>query len=287
MSALIDRLERKSTLYRAENFVQRMQALDLLELHTLDDSALFADAEQPELMQRAGQSRQKLADANDALFAHLLQSVRAGDRAAVYRTFRRVDRQIARDADDDLLGYDELDMLANGLLEVASVPEEPDSYQSDMVFYQPTPARVILRLIDVLRPSKDDLLYDLGSGLGHVPILVNLLTGIRTCGIELQDAYYRYSVECLDKLALPDTTFIHADARDADYSAATIFYLYTPFQGEILQQVLRQLQAQSAGRAIRICAYGPCVLEISRQPWLRATFQAGRHEGRLAIFTSL
>ena len=42
-----------------------------------------------------------------------------------------------------------------------------------------TPARVILELVDRARPRPDQLFIDIGSGLGLVPLLVHLLTGVR------------------------------------------------------------------------------------------------------------
>jgi hypothetical protein len=42
-----------------------------------------------------------------------------------------------------------------------------------MVPYQPTPVRHILHLIAAAMVAEDDVFVDLGSGLGHVPLLVS------------------------------------------------------------------------------------------------------------------
>jgi hypothetical protein len=291
ISAVIDRLEQDHNLYEAGNFIERMKAIDVLELQLLEDIEQADDttlmgSENMRLAQRAEALKQNLADANEQLFAHLLQSIQSNDRSAVKQYFRQAEQQISRD-DDDNLGYDELDMLVNGLLEVDFGPAEPDERDAEMFFYQPTPARIILRLIDQLHPTPEDTFYDLGSGLGHVPILVNLLTDSKTKGIELEGAYFRYSNDCLNKLGLRDVEFIHADARHVDYSNGTIFYMYTPFQGEMLRQVLRILEVQSERRQIRVCTYGPCTLQVSQQRWLQPIYQTGKREGSLAIFSSL
>jgi hypothetical protein len=195
-------------------------------------------------------------------------------------------RQTATNIDEENIGYDELDILLNGLMEVPIVPGEPEERDPDMVFYQPTPARIILKLIERLDMSADDVFYDLGSGLGHVPIAVNLLTGITTRGIEIEESYFRYSTECLKKLCLTDVDFMNVDAREASYDDGTIFYMYTPFQGEILRQILSKLESQSQRRQIKLCTYGPCTALISKQSWLQPIYQTGKAEGRFGLFSS-
>ncbi len=289
ISAVIDRLGQNHILYEAGSFVDRMKALDVLELQMLDNiepenDGKLTEAEKLRLKQRAEALKQKWADADERLFSQLLRSIRSNDLAVVKRCYAEAEQQISRKADDDLLGYDEIDMLTNGLLEVSSVPAEPEERDGDMIYYQPTPTRIIMKLIDKLHPTHEDTFYDLGSGLGHVPIVVNLLTGIRTKGIEIERAYCRYSLERLKKLGLSNVEFINADARNVDYHDGTIFYMYTPFRGEILRQVLSKLEALSERRPIRICTYGPCTLQVAKQNWLQPIYQTGKHEGSLGIF---
>lgn len=288
INAIIDHLEQNHVLSMLENFIERMKAIDALELQWLDEieqlnNTGLSGAEMSSLMQRTAVLKQKLDAADERFFTHLLVTIRANDRSTIREYFRKAEQQISHRT-DDYLGYDELDMLVTGLLEVASVPAEPEERHADMIFYQPTPARIILKLIDELHPSSDDIFYDLGSGLGHVPILVNLLTDIKTKGVELEGAYFQYANKCLKKLCLANVEFIHADARHVDYSDGTLFYMYTPFQGEVLRQVLMKLEAQSERRPIRVCTYGPCTLQVSKQPWLQPIYQTGNQEGRLAIF---
>jgi hypothetical protein len=65
-------------------------------------------------------------------------------------------------------------------------------------------------------------------------------------------------------------TFIQQDARAADFSSGTIFYLYTPFVGTILSAVLDSLRRETAGREIRVCTYGPCTPTVAKERWLEA-----------------
>ena len=65
-----------------------------------------------------------------------------------------------------------------------------------MVFYQPTPGRIIFELVERAALQKHDTFYDLGSGLGQVVILVSLLSGARAKGIEFDPAYCEYARRC-------------------------------------------------------------------------------------------
>jgi trans-aconitate methyltransferase len=142
-----------------------------------------------------------------------------------------------------------------------------------MVFYQPTPARHILRFIQLSALSASDALVDLGSGLGHVSILASILTGAQCIGIEAEQAYVETARECARSLQLKRVTFVRQNAIEADLAAGTVFYLYTPFTGETLKTMLGRLQKESGERPITICTLGPCTSNVAREPWLSTSSQ--------------
>jgi hypothetical protein len=72
------------------------------------------------------------------------------------------------------------------------------------------------------------------SGLGHVPLLVSMMTGAQSLGVEVQAAYVASARKCAQSLRLSRVQFIAQDARHADLSRGTMFYLYSPFKGSIL-----------------------------------------------------
>src|SRR5262249_9623769 len=97
-------------------------------------------------------------------------------------TFRRYVGDSRHDTRDDVQ-YDDLDTLVAGILSTDRVVEDgPVELDPEMVPYQPTPARLILVLIQQIRPTERDVFVDVGSGLGTVPMLVSLLTGARAVG---------------------------------------------------------------------------------------------------------
>lgn len=136
-------------------------------------------------------------------------------------------------------GYGALDLFLQKLFPGGPLPEATVTLEPEMVCYQKTPAHLILEATRYLEPS--DVFVDLGSGLGQPSILVNLLTGIPAMGVEIDPAYHAYAVRAAEILELADVTFINADAREADLSKGTVFFLYTPFRGNVLQTVLQRL----------------------------------------------
>jgi len=126
----------------------------------------------------------------------------------------------------------------------------------------------------------------LGSGLGQVTILINLLAGITARGIEFEPAFCDYAGDCAANLSLSNVTFINADARKADYSEGTVFFMFTPFRGEILQEVLEMLRKESLRRKIKIITYGPCTPLVAFQNWLNFATPGGNDLYRLGFFSS-
>jgi hypothetical protein len=81
-------------------------------------------------------------------------------------------------------------------------------------------------------------------------------------------------------------TFHNVDAREADYTDGTFFFLYTPFTGRILQAVLARLETEARTRSITIAAYGACTSDVARQPWLRPVVEQAFEYDTLTLFTN-
>ena len=266
-------------------FDRRAAALELLEVHVLDRLQHLEELAplEPALLGLRGRAmtlHQCLEAANRRLLRRLRLRIAAGKYTpgGLKSALARYAGPGRRD------GYDVLDRLVGGLLAVAPPSEPRVGLEPEMVAYQPTPARAILTLIDraCLRP--DDTLVDMGSGLGHVVILVALLCGARARGIEVEPAYCDYARRCAARLNVPRVEFIQGDAREASLADGTVFFLYTPFRGALLRQVLERLRAEARARPIQVCTYGPCTAEMAGVSWLRPgdSPDAGAHE--VAVF---
>jgi hypothetical protein len=114
--------------------------------------------------------------------------------------------------------------------------------------------------------------------------LASILTGNRALGVEFQPAYVASAQESAQRLHLRHVRFVAADAREADLSGGTVFYLFSPFTGSILTDVLSRLRKENAERPIRICSLGPCTGILNDQKWLEAC--APPDPERIAVFKS-
>jgi hypothetical protein len=288
---LIDVLERlveqfdenEALLLDPSQLRQRVEALDLLDSH-------FTDAPQPisantaELYRRARAIYARLEAVNCELYGGIRDEIQRGGRPGALLRWAASSAEM-----DDVagptngMGYDYLDELISGVFQFEEPDDEPVR-RAEMVSYQPTPARHIFHLIGLTALTATDVLVDLGSGLGHVPLLAAILTSARSIGIELEGTYVERARQCAQRLNLNRVTFIQQDARAADLSTGTVFYLYTPFTGSILSSVLRRLKREAATRPIRICTYGPCTSVVAGESWLEATAAPVPH--RIALFRS-
>jgi SAM-dependent methyltransferase len=183
-------------------------------------------------------------------------------------------------------GYDALDLLVGGLFEPEPPPPESQARQPEMVHLERTPARVILELVDRVPLTPADHFYDLGCGLGSVILLFQLLTGVQATGVEIEPAYVAYARQQSLALGIQGVEWLQADARQLDLSAGTVFYLFTPFTGKLLQEVLDRLRGVAENQPITVGTYGSCTRVIAAQPWLEAQDDHVGHEFKLAIFCS-
>lgn len=180
--------------------------------------------------------------------------------------------------------YDALDALIGGVLELAPGETALQPLGTDMVFYQPTPARHIFDSLGQLRLGPDDVLMDLGAGLGHVPLLAAICTPARCIGIEWQAAYVVAARARAADLGLDRAVFMQGDLCEADLDEGTVFYLYTPVSGALLRRVLDRLRGEAERRPIRLCTLGPCTEVVAGEAWLRADGPCDRH--RPVVFRS-
>jgi hypothetical protein len=263
LRTLVEELEQDRSLDEPDRLSRRVEALDRLEVYLIEGN-----------------------ESIEAGIYHRARALYAQMEAANLELFQAIRREIQRGAGRDILlqwlhkydaaglahgeGYDYLDELIIGVLQF----EEPGAgvvpLGAEMVFYQPTPARHIFDLIGRTALTERDVLVDLGSGLGHVALLASICTRARSIGIELESAYIDCARQSAEGLNLNNVTFIEQDARTADLSVGTVFYLYTPFSGTILRAVLDSLRREAASRQIRICTFGPCTPTIAREQWLEA-----------------
>jgi SAM-dependent methyltransferase len=95
------------------------------------------------------------------------------------------------------------------------------------VVYVPTPERVVHAMLHLAGVTPADVVYDLGSGDGRIPIAAAREFGARGVGIEIDPNRIREAAANLAKSGLaPGVTFLNQDLFDADISAATVVTLF-------------------------------------------------------------
>ena len=166
--------------------------------------------------------------------------------------------------------YDDADAFFDQLVGIDRdrAPYEK-GYQRDMVFYQPTPVHLVLEMVDALKPTHHDVIYDLGAGYGRVCLLISLLTQVQTRGVEYFESYITYTRQRAAVVGREaQALFIEGDVRDVDLSDGTIFYLFNHFGGETLRAVMDRLKQIATTRTITVCSLGMCSGVIAKEPWL-------------------
>ena len=285
--------ESDPSLLEPHQLRQRLQALDSLDAYFTfaAPEAFPCDSIEANLYRRATAIGAKLEAVNAELYAEIQAEIQCGHGPdALLRWAQPVAEIPSLDSEAaptpvNGLAYDHLDELLSGVLQLEEPAATLALASQEMVFYQPTPTRHIFQLLRLTDLSAADVLVDLGSGLGHVPLLVAICTRAHCIGIELEAAYIERARQCGFRLKLNNVTFLKQDAREADLSTGTVFYLYTPFRGSVLATVLERLRREAATRSIRICSYGPSTTVIAREPWLQAA--SPPQTDRITLFRSL
>jgi predicted RNA methylase len=158
------------------------------------------------------------------------------------------------------------DVWIDELLGIEELPEDVPDLPRESVPYLPTGVEEILAAVREVPITPDDEFVDLGAGLGRVVILAHLLTGARAKGVELQAPLVRSATQRCAQLGLPEISFQHADATRAELEGS-IFFLYSPFNGQMMTRALERLEEAARKKPIVVCAVG---LEFPGVPWLQA-----------------
>ena len=104
---------------------------------------------------------------------------------------------------------------------VQNQEREPD------VPYVPTPQEVVEQMLALAKVTKNDVLYDLGSGDGRIPITAAQKFGTRGVGVDINPQRIREAKENALKAGVTDRVqFRQQDLFKADISKATVVTLY-------------------------------------------------------------
>src|SRR5215204_4035270 len=110
----------------------------------------------------------------------------------------------------------------------AAAAVTPKPLRSPDVMYVPTPTEVVSAMLTVAGAGKGDVLYDLGSGDGRIPITaVQKFNVTRATGIEINPERIQEAQANLSAAGVGDRVqFRNEDLFEAKFSDATIVTLY-------------------------------------------------------------
>jgi SAM-dependent methyltransferase len=134
-----------------------------------------------------------------------------------------------------------------------------------LVGYHASGVDSILEALDAVPVVPGDVFVDLGAGLGKVTLLARLLTGATVRGVELQASLVERA-RVIAELCGVFVEYVQGDAREVTFDDGTVFFLYAPFTGPILDAVVSRLLAVARRRDVVVCTLG---LDLDRSaPWL-------------------
>ena len=150
----------------------------------------------------------------------------------------------------------------------------PGGIHRDSVWYEPTSYVILNRFLKALDLRPDDVVFDIGCGLGRVLCVLARRPLKKVVGIDLSEELVsaaRRNVAAMRGRRTP-VEILCVDASQADYTEGSVFYLYNSFGPATLQAVLHRIRAsvESRPRRVRILYVNPVqnhVLEAAN--WLR------------------
>jgi|SRR5690606_11645978 len=93
--------------------------------------------------------------------------------------------------------------------------------------YVPTPDIVVDRMLQLAEVTAEDILYDLGSGDGRIPIAAAKRLGTTAVGIDLNPERVREAKANAENAQVTDKVeFIEGNIFDIDFTDATVLCLY-------------------------------------------------------------
>jgi len=147
-------------------------------------------------------------------------------------------------------------VVANGRLYVRDYDElycydvrEPAAKKKSDAVFVPTPNDVAVRMLELAGVTKDDCVYDLGSGDGRIVIAAAKKFGAKGVGVEIEEELVLHSRNCAKEAGVESRVeFIAGDLFAADVSKADVVALYvTP---EMLERLLPKLEKLKPGSRI-------------------------------------
>jgi SAM-dependent methyltransferase len=130
-------------------------------------------------------------------------------------------------------------LLSAVLLTAQAAPRSTDAQ------FPPSPPEVVTAMLKLAAVTKNDVVYDLGSGDGRIPIAAARTYGARAVGIEIDGAQVMQAREKAQAEGVGERVrFLQQDLFAADISEATVvtMYLLPALNAKLLPKLNRELK---------------------------------------------
>jgi predicted O-methyltransferase YrrM len=120
-----------------------------------------------------------------------------------------------------------LSLATIAALVMPSSAQAPAPLRSPDVIFVPTPQEVVDAMLKLAKVSANDVVYDLGSGDGRIPITAARTYGARGVGIDIDPQRIKEATENLKTSGMGDKVrFLNQDLFTTNISEATVVTLY-------------------------------------------------------------
>lgn len=157
--------------------------------------------------------------------------------------------------------------------------------------YEGTPYDFIRSFLKVVKPTTNDIIYDLGSGYGRIVFYGASTTPAYYSGIEIVPERVLECQKIKKNLKIDNVDFVCKNVKYFNFSDGTIFFLFNPFCFDTLEIVIKKIEVAAMKRRLKITSWGgPSEQYLLKQKWLK-NITPRRHllpglSGRLYFFES-
>jgi predicted RNA methylase len=117
-------------------------------------------------------------------------------------------------------------LVSTAVVPAGAQQQQPQLRSPDVIFV-PTPQEVVDAMLKLAKVTKNDVIYDLGSGDGRIPITAAKTYGARGVGIDIDPQRIKEATENLKTAGVGDRVrFLNQDLFTTDISEATVVTLY-------------------------------------------------------------
>lgn len=153
-----------------------------------------------------------------------------------------------------LFPLEEWDVAVDTLLGVDPWIEDGPELPAGCVPYLPAPVSALCRLVQLVPMDAGTTFVDLGCGVGRAALLVNLLTGARVAGVDVQSTLIERARAIVQRLNLPSAHFYCGDLSSAGcvVPEGNVYFMYCPFGRRRIEPLLRRMKQQCRAAPIHV-----------------------------------